>query len=164
MSTAPREGNIGADVPTTVGKDAIVIRPRLASWLGWVSAVVIVVIFVAIAIVLREVSTGVYFRFADQVSLVLLGLFVAGGLLLFARPRVRADEHGIEVRNAGLARYLPWSAVERVAFPDGASWARLDLPDFEYLPVLAIQAVDRQRAVDAIRRVRALHAAARADD
>jgi hypothetical protein len=55
---------------------------------------------------------------------------------------------------------VPWSEVERVAFPDGASWARLDLPDFEYLPVLAIQAVDRQHAVDAIRAVRALHAAA----
>jgi Bacterial PH domain len=48
-----------------------------------------------------------------------------------------------------------------VAFPDGASWARLDLPDDEYLPVLAIQAVDGQYAVDGISRIRALHAAAR---
>jgi len=45
-----------------------------------------------------------------------------------------------------------------VAFPDGASWARLDLPDDEYLPVLAIQAVDGQRAVEGITQVRALHA------
>ena len=29
-----------------------------------------------------------------------------------------------------------------VSFPDGARWARLDLPDDEYVPVLAIQAVD----------------------
>jgi PH (Pleckstrin Homology) domain-containing protein len=50
--------------------------------------------------------------------------------------------------------------VERVAFPDGASWARLELIGDDYLPVLAIQAVDGQRAVDGIRRVRALHAAA----
>ncbi len=49
-----------------------------------------------------------------------------------------------------------------MAFPDGASWARLDLPDDEYVSVLAIQAVDGTRAVDAITRVRALHAAAHA--
>ena len=47
-----------------------------------------------------------------------------------------------------------------MAFPDGASWARLELIGDDYLPVLAIQAVDGQRAVEGIRRVRALHAAA----
>jgi len=151
---------VPGDRPGRVGPDAIVLRPRLATWLGWGSAAAIVVIFVAIAVVLRESSTGVYFRLADQLSMVVLGLFIGAGLALMARPRVRADAHGIEVRNVGLTRYLPWSAVDRVAFPDGASWARLDLPDFEYLPVLAVQAVDRQRAVDAIRRLRALHAAA----
>jgi hypothetical protein len=51
--------------------------------------------------------------------------------------------------------------VEKVAFPDGASWARLELIGDDYLPVLAIQALDGQRAVDGIRRVRALHTAAR---
>jgi hypothetical protein len=75
---------------------------------------------------------------------------------------VRADARGIEVRNVAAPRYVPWELVRAVAFPDGASWARLDLPDYEYLPVLAVQAVDGQRAVDAIQRVRALHAAARA--
>jgi hypothetical protein len=59
-------------------------------------------------------------------------------------------------------RRLPWSEVVRVAFPDGASWARLDLPDDEYLPVLAVQAADRERAVAGITRLRELHAAARA--
>ncbi|GAA2859059.1 PH domain-containing protein [Pseudonocardia halophobica] len=142
------------------GPGAVTIRPRLALWLGWVSAAAVLVIFVVIAVILRNTATGVFFRLADQVAMVLLGLFIAAGLALFARPRVRADEHGIEVRNVALPRYLPWSQVERVAFPDGASWARLDLPDYEYLPVLAIQAVERQHAVDAIRTVRALHAAA----
>jgi hypothetical protein len=132
----------------------------MASWLGLVSAVVVLVVFVVLAVILRTTATGVFFRFADQVAMVLIGVFIAAGLALFARPRVRADERGIEVRNVGLARTLPWSEVVAVSFPDGASWARLDLPDYEYLPVLAIQAVDRQHAVDAIRRVRALHAAA----
>ena len=146
---------------TGTAADVVVVRPRKMLIASWVGAVVTVVLFVAIAVVLRGDQTGVYFRFADQVALVLLGLFIAGGVLLFARPRVRADAEGIEVRNILLTRRLPWALVLRVAFPDGASWARLDLPDDEYLPVLAIQAVDGQRAVDAITRLRALHARSR---
>jgi uncharacterized integral membrane protein len=145
---------------TAPDPDVVVVRPRKMLIASLVGAVVVVTLFVAIAVVLRAVQTGVFFRFADQVALVLLGLFIAGGLLLLARPRVRADTEGIEVRNILITRRLPWSLVLRVAFPDGASWARLDLPD-EYLPVLAIQAVDGQRAVDAITRVRALHARSR---
>jgi hypothetical protein len=153
---AVHTGTVGA--VAAADHDVVVVRPRKVLIAAWVGAVVIVALFVVIAVVLRTVQTGVFFRFADQVALVLLGLFIAGGLLLVARPRVRADSEGIEVRNILVTRRLPWALVERVAFPDGASWARLDLPDDEYLPVLAIQAVDGQRAVDAITRVRALHA------
>jgi Bacterial PH domain len=141
--------------------DRVVVRPRKLLVASWVGAVVIVAVFTVIAVLLRNQYTGVYFRFADQVALVLLGLFIAGGLLLLARPRVRADADGIEVRNILMTRRFSWSEVVRVAFPDGASWARLDLPDDEYVSVLAIQAVDGQRAVDAMRRLRALHAQAR---
>lgn len=144
--------------PATV----VTVRPRKVLIASWVGAVTTVVLFTVIALVLRNSPTGVFFRLADQVALVLMGLFVAGGVLLLARPRVRADAGGIEVRNILVTRRLPWDVVERVAFPDGASWARLDLPDDEYMAVLAIQAVDGARAVDAITRVRALHAAARA--
>jgi hypothetical protein len=139
----------------------VVVRPRKVLIAAWVGAVVVVVLFTVIALLLRNSPTGVYFRVADQVALVLLGLFIAGGVLLLARPRVRADADGIEVRNILVTRRLPWAEVEGVAFPDGASWARLDLPDDEYLSVMAIQAVDGAHAVDAITRVRALHAAAR---
>lgn len=147
---------------TGTAADVLVVRPRKMLIASWVGAVVTFALFVAIAVVLRSDQTGVYFRFADQVALVLLGLFIAGGVLLFARPRVRADAEGVEVRNILVTRRLPWALVLRVAFPDGASWARLDLPDDEYLPVLAIQAVDGQRAVDAITRLRALHARSQA--
>lgn len=115
--------------------------------------------FIAVAWFLRATDTGVVFRFADQVAMVLIGVFLAGGVLLLARPRVRADADGVEVRNTAWPRYLPWELVRAVSFPDGASWARLDLPDYEYVPVLAVQAVDGMRAVEAIRGLRALHAA-----
>jgi hypothetical protein len=152
-----RDGVDGADAEDAV----VVVRPRKVLIAAWVGAVVTVGMFTMIAVVLRNSDTGVYFRFADQAALVLLGLFVGAGLLLLARPRVRADTEGIEVRNILVSRRLPWALVERVAFPDGASWARLDLPDDEYIAVLAIQAVDGRYAVDAITRVRALHARSR---
>jgi hypothetical protein len=140
----------------------LVVRPVKVRVVAWICAAAILALFVALAVVLRSSDTGVYFRLADQVAMVVIGAFLAGGILLLALPRVRADARGIEVRNVATTRYLPWELVAGVSFPDGASWARLDLPDDEYLPVLAIQAVDGQRAVDAIRRVRALHAAAEA--
>jgi hypothetical protein len=141
--------------------DVLVVRPRKVLISAWVGSVAIVGLFVVIALLLRNSPTGVFFRLADQVALVLLGLFIAGGLLLLARPRVRADAQGVEVRNTLGARYVPWSYVQRVAFPDTASFARLDLPDDEYLTMLAIQAVDGQRAVEAITKLRALHARSR---
>ncbi|MCW0216250.1 MAG: PH domain-containing protein [Pseudonocardia sp.] len=148
----------GAEPGPGTGEGAVTIRPRLALRLAWIGAVLTLGLFVVIAVILRTSETGVFFRLADQVSMVLLGAFIAAGILLFARPRVRADSRGIEVRNTVLPKYLRWEDVRGIAFPDGASWARLDLPDDEYLPVLAIQAVDRQHAVDAIRALRALHA------
>lgn len=141
---------------------AVTLRPRRVLRLAWIGAVLVVALFVAIAIVLRNTDTGVYFRFADQVSMVLLGLLIAGGLLLLARPRVRADAEGIEVRNILQTRRFTWGEIVGIAFPDGASWARLDLPDDEYLPVLAVQAVDRMYAVEGIRELRALRTAAHA--
>jgi hypothetical protein len=142
--------------------DVVVVRPRKVMIAAWVGAVAVVALFIVVAVLLRGNETGVYFRFADQVALVVLGLLIGGGVLLLARPRVRADAEGIEVRNILMTRRLPWHFVRRVAFPDGASWARLDLPDDEYLPVLAIQAVDGYRAVEGIARLRALHSASRA--
>jgi len=139
----------------------VVVRPRKVSIAAWVGATAVLVLFVVVAVVLRSSDTGVRFRAADQVSLVILGVLIAAGLLLLARPRVIADAEGIEVRNVLFNRRFPWALVRRVAFPDGASWARLDLPDDEYIAMLAIQAVDGARAVDAIRKVRALHAASK---
>lgn len=139
---------------------AVVVRPRKTMIAAVVVAVAVLTLFVVVAVLLRTADTGVYFRLADQIAMVAIGALIAGGVLLLARPRVRADADGIEVRSVLVTRTLPWEVVERVAFPDGASWARLELIGDDYLPMLAIQAVDGQRAVDGIRRVRALHAAA----
>lgn len=133
------------------------VRPRRARWVAVVLAVLLVGAFSVVAALLRRSDTGVYFRVADQVAMVLVGVFLGGAALLFARPRLRAGPEGVHVRNVLGTHDLPWALVLRVSFPDGASWARLELPDDEYVAVMAIQAADREHAVRAIRALRELH-------
>lgn len=145
---------------TATRSDRIVLRARRSRIAAFVAAGAVLAPFVVAGIVQTASGTGVYFRAADQVSIIVIGAALAASMLLVARPRVHADGHGIEVRNAFGTRTWEWTAIRRVSFPDGAPWARLELPYDEYHPVLAVQAIDGQRAVDAIRRLRALHAAA----
>jgi len=113
--------------------------------------------------VLRRSSTGVYFYASDQVAMAGIGLVLALGALWFARPRVRADHDGVEVRNMiGTHRYR-WSEIKTVSFPDGSPWARLELPADEYIPILAVQAIDGEHAVTAMRELRRLRREADAD-
>jgi hypothetical protein len=133
-------------------------RPRRAAIVAVISAMVLTGVFSVVAVMLRRTPTGVYFRVSDQVAMVVLGVLLAGAALLFARPRLRAYADGVEVRNLLFARWLPWELVLAVTFPEGTPWARLELPDDEYVAVLAIQAADRQHAVRALRGLRELHA------
>ncbi|MCR6482660.1 PH domain-containing protein [Amycolatopsis sp. OK19-0408] len=125
-----------------------------------VLAVALLAVFVVVAVLLRNGDTGVRFQRSDQAAMIGIGILLAFGVLLFAFARVRADEEGIEVRNILLTRRFAWTDVLSVSFPDGASWARLELPDDEYHSVMAVQAVDRDRAVEAVRALRKLHRAA----
>ena len=138
----------------------LVIRPRRALIMCSVLAVALLAVFVVVAVLLRNGDTGVRFQRSDQVAMVGIGILLACGVMLFAIARVRADAEGIEVRNVLITRRFAWSEVLSVSFPDGASWARLELPDDEYHAVMAVQAVDRDRAVEAVRALRKLHRAA----
>ncbi|MDD4867591.1 MAG: PH domain-containing protein, partial [Mycobacterium sp.] len=116
-----------------------------------------------VALLLKISSTGVIFQTSDQVAMVVLGLVVAGAVLLFARPRLRVGPAGLSVRNFLGDKLIQWPEVVDVSFPPGSRWARIDLPDDEYIPVLAIQAVDKERAVQAMDTVRSLLARYRPD-
>lgn len=139
-------------------------RPRKVRFVAGAFAVVFVAVFTVVALLLRNTPTGVFFQVSDQIAMIGIGVLLACGALWFTRPRVEADAEGVTVRNMlGGTRY-PWEYVESVSFPDGASWARLELPDDEYVPVMAVQSIDGDRAVTAIRELRALHRAARDKD
>lgn len=122
----------------------------------WVVASLIVTIHVVVSLLLTIRASGVIFRAYDRVAVIVLGLIVAGALLLLTRARVRAGEAGVSVRNALGDRLIPWSQVLGVTFPPGKRWARLELPDDEYIPLVAIQSADKEHAVEAMRELRAL--------
>ncbi|GLY65738.1 membrane protein [Amycolatopsis taiwanensis] len=135
----------------------MVIRPYRAIWMSVLLAVVLLGVFVVVSLLLRHSNTGAIFGLSDQIAMMGVGVILAAGSMLFATPRVRADASGIEVRNVLVGRKFAWDEVLSVSFPDGASFARLELPEDEYYGVLAIQAVDRERAVQSVRKLRALH-------
>jgi hypothetical protein len=132
------------------------VRPRLTPYFAYAAAALMVVAGVVLGLLLKIRSSGVVFQTADQIAFAGLGIILGGLFLLFARPRLRVGAAGVAVRNLFGYRLIPWSDVVDVSFPRGARWARVDLPDDEYIPVMAIQAVDKGRAVDAMDRVRGL--------
>jgi hypothetical protein len=131
------------------------VRPHLTPIFAYGAAAIILAAHVVVGLLLKVGSTGVFFRTYDQVAIALMGVVVAGFVCLFARPRLRVGPAGVAVRNLFGYKLFPWSDVVDMSFHTGARWARLDLPDDEYVPVMAIQAVDKLRAVEAMDEVRA---------
>jgi hypothetical protein len=130
-----------------------------------VAALVVVVVMTVVALTLRSSSTGVVaFGAVDQVAVFGLGLVIGAGLLALGRSRVDADATGIRFRNIVLGHELPWSVVKAVAFDRKSSWASLVLRNGDEVALFAIQAVDKLHAVRAVEGLRALLAAARAQE
>ena len=139
------------------GKDwDLQVRPHLTPYFAVGAAIIIAAAHIVVGFLLKVGSSGVVFQTADQVAIGTLGVVIGGLVLLFARPRLRIGPAGLSVRNLVNDKLIPWSDVVGVSFPSGARWARVDLPDDEYVPLMAIQAVDKERAVVAMEDVRAL--------
>ncbi|WP_338892441.1 PH domain-containing protein [Rhodococcus sovatensis] len=134
------------------------VRSKKSARYAIAAAVLLVVAHTTVAILLRVSPTGVYFRTADQVAMAGIGFLLAGVALLLTRPRVRVGKSGVAVRNIFSERLIEWDLVRGLSFPDGAMWARVDIPDDEFIPVMAIQSNDRDHAVAAVRTFRSLEA------
>lgn len=141
---------------TTDGDWDVVLRPRLTPFVAYVVAFVVATAGIVVGFLLKIRYTGATIQTADQVSMGALGMILAAGILLLTTPRVRVGPAGIGVRNLLIERVVPWPDVVDVSFPQGARWARVDLADYEYLPVFAIQAIDGERAVTAMDTLRSL--------
>lgn len=132
------------------------VRPQRVKFVAYAAAAVIIVVHITVGALLKIGATGVIFQTSDQVSMALLGLILAGAVLLPTRSRLRVGPAGIVVRNVLSDKTIAWPDVAGVSFPLGARWARVDLPDDEYVPIMAIQSVDKAHAVEAMDRLREL--------
>ena len=147
------------------GTETVVFRPRKLRRICWVAAPIVVVVFTAISFGLHgSLGDGApgSFQRGDQAAMIGLGLLTAAGIMLFARPRVVADGAGLHIRNALGGYDLPWEIVRAVRFNRGAPWATVELEDDEVVSMLAVQAADKEYAVQAVRSLRTLLEANRA--
>jgi hypothetical protein len=127
-----------------------------------VTAAIVFAIFIVIAIVMPHANAGASFGWKDQVFTGILGLIIAGGIHLPARPRLRADSEAVHMRSyLGNWRTIPWDVVVAVEFPSNVRFARLVLPGDEALALYAVQRLDRDRAVETMQGLRRLFAATR---
>ena len=146
-----------------VASEAVEFRPKKIRWVAASAAGAVVVLFTVLSFGLHG-STGFdnsgSFERGDQTAMIGLGVLIGLGILALTRPRVRADAEHIKIRNVVGGYDLPWSVVRAVRFDRNSPWATLDLLDDEQVSVHALQAADKEYAVEAVRALRALHAAA----
>ena len=145
--TAPAE-------PTAQPQWELDVRPRKARRTAFVVAALLVVAFVALGVFLRVDYTGVNFQVADQVAMAAIGVCGAAAVLLLTRPRVRAGARGVVVRNVLGDNEFEWKHLRGVSFPDGKAWARLELVNDDYVPMMAIRSNDGEHAAAALDRLR----------
>lgn len=137
-------------------------KPRKSRIGAWIGATAFAGSAFALSFTLgTRTPEGGTITWADQAAMVGLGLIGAGIILSFLRLRVRADERGIEVRNVVSTHRLPWEVVVEVSLPDRMQWAIMELADDDELSIMAIQITDKERAVTAVKHLRALLEASR---
>ncbi|MEW2379943.1 PH domain-containing protein [Micromonospora sp. NPDC047812] len=141
--------------------ESVHLRPRRIRVVCWASAAVLFVVFSLLATSLSGATGNGYgsFQRGDQIAMVGLGVLGALAVLIFTRPRVDANASGVRVRNVVGSYELPWEVVRGVRFDRGAPWASLELHDDDLLPMVALQAADKERAVEGVRALRRLHQA-----
>jgi hypothetical protein len=135
----------------------VTARPIKTTRLAVAAAAVVFVVFLIVAIVMPHANCGASFSWKDQVATGIIGVVLAGLILVFTRPRLRADESGVHIRNHwGPEKTVPWDVIVAVEFPKGRHFARLVLPADETIPLYAVQRADRERSVAVMRDLRQL--------
>ncbi len=123
---------------------------------AWGSAAVVLAVHIFMGAVVDVGDTGAAVTTIDKLAFPILGLVLASLCLLMLRPRLRANAKGVEVRNFLNPRFYSWNDIYGLSFPREAKWARLELPEFEFVPVWAIQSADKEAAVKAMKEFRKL--------
>ncbi|MCY9782882.1 PH domain-containing protein [Nocardiopsis sp. EMB25] len=116
-------------------------RPRAVRIVAYGMGLLVVATMVVLTVILPE-----DWRLQDRVLLVMLGLVIAAGLHLLARPRLVAAEHNVTVVNGIRTHVLAWPEIVDIRMPVGEPWPSVDLSDGTTLAVMGIQSADGERA------------------
>lgn len=140
-------------------------RPQRLRVACRVAAAIVVIGAGGLAIALSGTTGGGgSFRSGDRAALVGVGILVAVGVLLLARPRVDADERHVVVRNLVGSHDVTWDLVRGIGFTNSSPWATLDLVDDERIAVMAVQAIDKEYALATLTALRGLLAQSQLPD
>lgn len=120
------------------------------------AAVSITAVFALVGFALTRTEGTAGFGLFDALAMTGLGMVVGAVLVVFSLSRVVAGGDGVRVRNGLSEKGYPWEVVRAVRFDDGASWASLELQDDDTVALLAVQANDGDRAVEAVLALRRL--------
>ncbi|MEO9328540.1 PH domain-containing protein [Gordonia aurantiaca] len=135
----------------------MVYRPRKLPRYAIAAAVVVMAIHIVFGLLLTIEDVGVRnLGASDQAAIICIGVLISGCILLLTRPRLRVGPRGVEVRNLVPSRLFPWEQVLGLTYPEKGFGAWLLFPSDEHITVLAVQAGDGPRAVEAMARFREL--------
>ncbi|APT92478.1 membrane protein [Corynebacterium phocae] len=122
--------------------------------------VVVMAIHIFMGVTLDIKFTGATVTTIDKFAFPGVGLLISVlAWLALTRPRLRANSDGVEIRNIVGTRFYPWQVIYGLSFPEGSRMARIELPEFEFVPVWALQAGDKPQVIDKVRTFRELEAA-----
>ena len=129
-------------------------RPISALLVAAAAAASLVAMLVVVVVALpAEVRAQV--SIAESVT---LGIFLLAALAVLygiGRTRVRTDDEGVHILNGYRHHDLTWAEVVNVGLGRGAPWAVLDTSHGTTVQLMAIQRADGERAVAAVRELRA---------
>lgn len=143
-------------VTTTTKPWEFQLRSKYLARMSWVCIAVIMAVHIFMAMVVGVGYTGAAVTTIDKFAFIGIGIIISFFAYHLRRPRVRGNADGVEVRNFIGTRFYPWSVVYGLSFPKGDRMARLELPEFEYVPMWAFQSGDGARVVQAVAEFRRL--------
>lgn len=151
------EAYVAADPITTTDKPwEFEARAKILKVWAAIAIIIVMAVHIFMAWAVNYRDTGATITPIDQFAFIGIGIIISLACLLLLRPRVRANEDGVEVRNFIGTQFYPWFLIYGLSFPKSAHWARLELPDFEFVPMWAFQSADGEHVINMVKEFRVL--------
>ncbi|MFS3129194.1 PH domain-containing protein [Nocardioides sp. Bht2] len=128
-------------------------RPLGVRMVGIAGGLFLLGAFVALWLLLPA-SVRADFDLFQRLTAITLGILIAVAWWALVRCRVTASDEGLVVVNGYKVYEYEWAQIISIKLLRGAPWAVLDLSDGTTRSVIALQATDGQRAIDAVRAIR----------